>query len=88
MLIPSAFRCRQASWIAIGIGRAVATFEPDLMRQVSCRPFDEELLIELDAAIRMSVELHHPAVKSAMVELPVDRAIERVGEIDALARRG
>ena len=32
----------------------------------------------------LGVELHHPAVEAVVIELRVDRAVERVGEIDAL----
>ena len=49
------------------------------------RPVDEELRVEGDAAIRAGVELHHPAVDALGIELRVDGAIERVGEVDALA---
>src|SRR3954470_14823518 len=70
---------------AVRIRRAVAAFEPHLGRQLSLRPVDEEFWIEGDAALRVRVELHHPAVEAALVELAVDGAIEGVGEVDALA---
>src|SRR5215469_4404220 len=73
------------SRIAIGIRRAVTALQPDLMRQVPFRPGQEELRIEGKAAVRIGVELHHPAVEPALVELRVDRAVERVGEVDAPA---
>src|SRR5262249_19834175 len=73
------------SRITEGIRRAVAALQPHLMRQLSLRPFDEELGIEGDAAFGLGVELHHPAVEPSLVELRVDRAVKRVGEIDALA---
>src|SRR5215469_3061571 len=72
------------SRITEGIRRAVAALEPHLMRQLSLRPLDEEFGIEGDAAVGLGVELHHPAVEPAVVELRVDRAVKRVGEIDAL----
>src|SRR5262249_61910733 len=59
--------------------------EPYLMRQMPLGPGDEEPGIEGNAAIGVGVELHHPAVESACIELAVDRTIERVGEIDAPA---
>src|SRR6516225_1976284 len=71
------------SRIAIRVRGAIATLQTDLVRQVSLRPFDEELRVERDAALGLGVELHHPALESAFVELRVDRAVERVGEIDA-----
>src|SRR5437588_711512 len=76
---------RTSSRIAVRIRRAVAAFEPHLVRQLSLGPGDEEFRVELEAAIGAGVELHHPAVESAFVELAVDRAIERIGEIDAPA---
>src|ERR1051326_5646877 len=55
------------------------------MRQLSLGPIDEEFGIEGDAALGLGVELHHPAVEAALVELRVDRAVERIGEVDAPA---
>src|SRR5215471_10268675 len=74
-----------ASWITIGIRRAVAAFEPHLMRAMRRRPFHEEPRIERDAAAGLRIELHHPAVDAVGIELRIDRAVERVGEIDAPA---
>jgi hypothetical protein len=48
------------------------------------RPLNEEFGIESDAAVLSGIELHHPAVDALRIELRVDRAIERVGELDAL----
>jgi hypothetical protein len=45
----------------------------------------EEFGIEGAAAIGAGIELHHPAVDAFRIELRIDRAVERVGEIDALA---
>src|SRR5215813_14007794 len=73
------------SRIAIGIRRAVAAVEPHLMRAMRLRPLDEKFRIERDSAFRPGVELHHPAVDSLGIELRIDRAVERVGEIDPLA---
>src|SRR5262245_36545020 len=55
------------------------------MRAVAFRPGDEEARVEGDAAVRARVELHHPAVDAVRIELRIDRAVERVGEIDALS---
>src|SRR5262245_64062190 len=55
------------------------------MRAVALRPGDEEARIESDAAALARVELHHPAVDAVRIELLIDRAVERVGEIDALS---
>src|SRR5947209_17270273 len=53
------------------------------MRQPALGPIEEEFGIEGETALGLGVELHHPAVEAALVELWVDRAVERVGEIDA-----
>src|SRR5581483_4266221 len=76
---------RSRSREAIGVRRTVAALEPDLMRSMALRPVDEEIRVEGDAAAWIHVELHHPAVDAFGVELRIDRAVERVGEIDALA---
>src|SRR5262245_25914165 len=73
------------SRVAVGVGRAVAPLQPDLVRQLAFWPVDEEFWIEGDAAVRVGVELHHPAVKTVLVELAVDGAVKRVGEIDPAA---
>src|ERR1700731_1386196 len=65
------------------IRRAVSALESHLVRQPSLRPFDKEFRIEGNPAVRIGVELDHPAVESTLVELRIDCAIERVGEIDA-----
>src|SRR5947209_15245893 len=70
--------------IAIRIGRAVAALQADLMRPMALRPIDEELRIERNPAIRARVELHHPAVDSLGIELRIDGAVKRIGEVDAL----
>src|SRR5688500_11605269 len=71
-----------ASGVAVGVRRAVAAFQPHLVRQVALRPFDEKVRVELDAASRLRIELHHPTVAAVVIELLVDGAVERVGEID------
>src|SRR5262245_42306909 len=73
------------SRIAIRSHGAVAALEPHLVGAVRSQPLDEELRIEGDAAGRIGVELHHPALDAVRIELRVDGAVERVGEIDALA---
>src|SRR5208282_1762663 len=45
----------------------------------------EKLGIDLHAAFRLGVELHHPALDAFRIKLSVPRRIERIGEIDALA---
>src|SRR5258707_11995631 len=67
--------------IAKGIGRTVAAFQAHLMGAMAFRPIDEEALVEPDAAVLAGIELHHPAVDAVGIELGVDRAIKRVGEI-------
>src|SRR5690242_7671427 len=70
------------SRIAIGIRGAVAGLQTDLMRALSLRPIDEEFRIEVDAALRLGVELDHPAVNSFRIKLRIDGAVQRIGEID------
>src|SRR5262245_45761057 len=70
---------------AVRVRRAVAALQPHLVRELALGPFDEEFLVELNAAVRPGVELDHPAVEATVVKLAVDRAVERVGEIDAPA---
>src|SRR5947209_18922847 len=55
------------------------------MRSMALRPIDEELRIERNPAIRAGVELHHPAVDPFGIELRIDGAVERIGEVDAFA---
>src|SRR5215831_15912235 len=82
-----AARCADlvTSRIAIGIRRAVAALQPHLVRSVPFRPIDEELGIERDTSRGPGVELDHPAVDPLRIELRIDRAVERVGEINAPA---
>src|SRR5258706_10814659 len=70
------------SRIAIGIRRTVAAFEPHLVRPVRRRPLHEEFRIEADTAIRLGVELDHPSLDAVGIELRVDGAVQRIGEID------
>ena len=81
----STLKRRLRSRIAVGIRRSSRHLQPNLMRPVALRPFDEELRIELNAAAGIDIELHHPAVDSLRIELRIDRAVKRVGEIDAFA---
>src|SRR5262245_7667251 len=53
------------------------------MGSVARWPFDEEFRIELDAAFRLGVELHHPTVYTLGIYLSIDCAIERIRKIDA-----
>src|SRR4029079_18781469 len=53
------------------------------MRAVALWPGHEKARIELDTAIDAGVELHHPAVEALWIELRIDRAVERISEIDA-----
>src|SRR5256885_7858994 len=70
------------SRIAIGIRRTVAAFKPHLVRPVRRRPLHEEFRIEADAAFRIGVELDHPPLDAIGIELWVDGAVQRIGEID------
>src|SRR5260370_31983303 len=74
-----------SSRIAIGIRRAVAAFKTHLARPVRRRPVHKESGIESDAAFRIGVELDHPTLDAIGIELWIDGAVQRVGEIDATA---
>src|ERR1700691_5449511 len=74
-----------SSRIAIGIRRAVSAFKTHLVRPVRCRPVHKEFGIESDAACRIGVELAHPSLDAIGIELWIDGAVKRVGEIDATA---
>src|SRR5690349_14614489 len=69
--------------IAIGIRGAVAALQANLVRTLPFRPVDEEFRIEGHAALRLDVELHHPSIDALRIELRIDRAVERIGKIDA-----
>src|SRR6516225_2547378 len=53
------------------------------MRALSLWPVDKELRIERDAAVRLGVEFHHPAVDPFRVKLWVDGPIQRIGKVDS-----
>src|SRR5579883_2134565 len=74
-------RPRPPSRIAVRIGRGVAALETHLMRQVAGWPVDEEVAIQFDAAFRLGLYLRHPTLEAVRIELRIDRAVERVGEI-------
>src|SRR5262245_19048892 len=73
------------SRIAIRIRGAVTPLQANLMRPLSFRPVDEEFWVEGEPPRAGGVELDHPAVDPFRIELRVDRAVERVGEINAPA---
>jgi len=70
------FGLYSGSRITIRIRRTVAAVEPDLVRSMVLRPFDEEFRIERNAVFGLCVELHHPAVDSIGIQLRIDAAIE------------
>src|SRR5215813_6690437 len=49
------------------------------------RPVDEEIAVELDAALGLGINLDHPTVEALGIKLRVDRAVERIGEVNAAA---
>src|SRR5947209_6059008 len=55
------------------------------MRSMRRRPLHEELGIERDATPRLGIELHHPTIDPVGIELRIDGAVERIGEVDAAA---
>src|ERR1700732_108936 len=55
------------------------------MRAVRGGPLHKELWVERYAPLGVRIQLHHPALDAVRIELRVNGAVERVGEIDALA---
>src|SRR5215212_1505460 len=70
--------------IAIGIGRGVTALQPHLMRPLVTE-IEEEVRVEAHAALRVGIELDHPALDAVGIELRVPGQVERVGEVDAPA---
>src|SRR4029453_16508139 len=85
MLAATRFVVPQSSGIAVGIGRTVASLQTHLMRPMAFWPVDEEALVEFDPAVVSDIEFHHPAIDAVRIELRVDGAVERVGEVDPLS---
>src|SRR3954469_25924322 len=71
--------------IAERIRRAVAAFEPDLMRAVSLREAHPIILGEFEAAVRIRISHDLRARHAGGVELIVPCRVERVRPIDAFA---
>jgi len=67
------------------IRRRVSTFKPDRLRPVALRPFDEELRIERKPPPGSTSSFTIQPSIPLRVELWVDRAIKRVGEIYTFA---
>src|SRR5215831_12535742 len=49
------------------------------------RPVDKKIAVELDAAVGLDLDLDHPTVEALGVKLRVDRAVERVSEVNTAA---
>src|SRR5207245_7976997 len=64
--------------------RCVAPFQPYL---VCAQPvkLEKEVLIELDPALSVCIDLHHPTLYTIRIELLIPRRVERVRKVDALA---
>src|SRR5258707_4584829 len=78
---------RPRSGVAVRVAGCIAALEPDLVHPAAAEyvAFEEEPLVEADAAAIANVKLRHPRADAIAVELIVPRAIQRVGEVDALA---
>src|SRR5258705_4658002 len=78
---------RPRSGVAVRVAGCIAALEPDLVHTAAAEyvAFEEEPLVEADAAALANVELRHPRADAIWVELIVPRAIQRVGEVDAVA---
>src|SRR5215204_5180411 len=66
--------------IAVGVGRGVAALQPHLMRPLVTE-VEEEVRVEGHPANRVSIELDHPALDAAGIELGVPGHAEGVGEV-------
>src|SRR3954451_7614109 len=71
--------------VAERIGRAVAAFEPNLMRAVSLREAHPIILGEFHAAVRTSVGHDLRARDAGGIELLVPCRVQRVRPVDAFA---
>src|SRR5581483_1151645 len=69
---------------AVRIGAGVAALEVDLVRTHSVE-LRETRRIDDEAAAGTRIELCQPSVDSIGIELVVPRAVQRVGDVDALA---
>src|SRR5213593_1274565 len=63
------------SGIAVRVRRRVAALQVHLVWPVAVRPLGEEVLVQLDAPLRLRVELGHPALDAVRIELGVDRPV-------------
>src|SRR5262249_40100971 len=72
---------------AVRVAGCVAALEPDLVHPATAEhvAFEEEPLVEADAAALADVELGHPGADAVWEELLVPSPVQRVGEVDALA---
>src|SRR5205823_11335578 len=73
--------------VAVGVAGGVAALEPDLVHAAPAEriAFDEEALVEADAAALADVQLGHPRADAVGVELLVPGTVQGVGEVHALA---
>jgi hypothetical protein len=53
------------------------------MRQVAIGPGQEEVFVKFDPALWLGVDHDHPALDPIGIELVIDCAVERIGEVDA-----
>src|SRR5262247_3784307 len=53
------------------------------MRQVALGPGEKEVFVKRDPALWGGVDLDHPALDPVGIKLVINRAIERIGEVDA-----
>src|SRR5262245_17664970 len=80
-VIPAS-RVPSRSRVAIRVGCGVAALQSHLVGQMTYRRLDKESPGQVASALELGVDLDHPALDPVGVELRVDRAIERIGEID------
>src|SRR5439155_4537133 len=77
-------RVHHRSCVAIRVGGGVAAFQTHLVTS-QIAEFNEKLRIEFHAALRIGVQLHHPAPYAVRIELRIPRSVKRVREVNPSA---
>src|SRR5215208_3158467 len=74
-------RAINRSWVAIRVGGTVSAFQPDLVRAIAIKLY-EEIRINAKAARRVGVQLDHPTLQALGIELLVPGVVERVCKVN------
>src|ERR1700722_9977703 len=68
--------------VAVGGRRCATALQPDLVGAQPPEVGDEEVLVELEAAVRFDVRFDHPRADSVGIELVVPGSVERIREVE------